>query len=66
MSTRFDSRKNNPHTQVLTSKKKVLREFRRMQEQLREINVEPGEGGDYGFDAAGEPITVSTHDLVVA
>ena len=40
MSTRFDSRKNNPNSQTLTSKRKVLREFQKMQEQLRGITEE--------------------------
>lgn len=30
MATRFDSRKNNPSSQTLTSKKKVLREFKKL------------------------------------
>ena len=31
MATRFESNKNNPSSQVLSSKRKVLREFQKMQ-----------------------------------
>ena len=40
MTTRFDSCKNKPSIQTLTSKKKVLREFRRMQEALKDVSLE--------------------------
>lgn len=47
MATRFNSKKNNPSSQVLTSKKKVLREFKKVQEALREIELEPMEGQEF-------------------
>ena len=34
MSTRFDSIKNKPHILVVTSKMKVMREFKKFQEAL--------------------------------
>ena len=35
MSNRFDSIKNKPHAMVVTSKMKVLREFKRIQDELQ-------------------------------
>jgi hypothetical protein len=35
MSNRFDSIKNKPHSMVVTSKMKVLREFKRIQDELQ-------------------------------
>ena len=47
MATRFDSRKNNPNSGALVPKKKVLREFQKLQDQIRSIQQEtivpPGE-----------------------
>ena len=40
MSTRFDSFKNKPNSKILSSKRKVLREFHKMQESLRNIHQE--------------------------
>ena len=40
MATRFESKKNNPNSQTLSSKRKVLREFQKMQEQLKGIHQE--------------------------
>ena len=40
MSTRFDSFKNKPNSKILSSKRKVLREFYKMQESMRNIHQE--------------------------
>ena len=39
MTNRFDSIKNKPHTRIVSSKLKVLQEFKRMQDQLQTINM---------------------------
>ena len=55
MCTRFDSRKNHPNSKALVPKKKVLKEFQRLQEQIKNIHQEmivpPGEaiGGISSF-----------------
>ena len=47
MATRFNSRKNNPNSGALVPKKKVLREFQKLQDQIKSIHQEtlvpPGE-----------------------
>ena len=40
MSTRFNSVKNKPGLQALTTKRKVLKEFQRLQDKLSGINQE--------------------------
>ena len=49
MSTRFNSVKNKPGLQALTTKRKVLKEFQRLQDKLQGINQET-------IHPAGDPI----------
>ena len=44
MSTRFDSFKNKPNSQIMSPKRKVLKEFQMLQRQLRDINAKDVDG----------------------
>ena len=41
MSTRFNSRKNAPNSKSIQPKRKVLKEFKKLQEQIRNIKQDP-------------------------
>ena len=48
MSTRFNSFKNKPNSQLLTPKRRVLKEFQMLQKQLHNINAkDPNEKIDW-------------------
>ena len=54
MSTRFNSRKNKPNSNSLAPKRKILREFHRLRDQIENMNYnEPlFEAGDTALAAS--------------